>query len=52
MVIRQYPDDIKKMIDMYQPYAEYICDGELKEAPPEVIEAFNKVKKWIWEQGQ
>lgn len=27
-------------------------DGKLENAPKKVIEAFEKVKKWAWEQGQ
>ena len=30
---------------MYEPYADRIHDGKLENAPPKVIEAFEKVKK-------
>lgn len=52
MVIREYPEEIKKAMDAYEPYANRIKNGELTDAPPKVIEAFKKVKKWVWEQGQ
>ena len=52
MVIRQYPEDIKEMMDIYQQYIDRIHDGKLKDVPLEALEAFNKVKEWAWEQGQ
>ncbi len=52
MVIREYPEEIKKMMEVYEPYANRIDDGVLEDAPPKAIEAFEKVKKWAWEQGQ
>ena len=38
MVIREYPEEIRKLMEVYEP--------------TKVIEAFEKVKKWAWEQGQ
>lgn len=52
MVIREYPEEIKKAMEKYKPYRNRIKDGVLKDAPPDVIEAFNLVKKWAWEIGQ
>ncbi len=52
MVLRVYPEEIKKLMEMYEPYADRIHDGKLENAPPKVIEAFEKVKKWAWKQGQ
>lgn len=52
MVIREYPEEIKKLMAIYEPYSNRIKDGVLKDAPPEAIEALEKVKKWIWEEGQ
>lgn len=49
MVIREYPDDIKKLMDIYKPY---IVGCHLENAPQEAVDAFEKVKKWSWEQGQ
>ena len=51
MVLREYPEEIKKLMEMYEPYADRIHDGKLENAPPKVIEAFEKVKKWAWKQG-
>ncbi len=52
MVIRAYPEEIKKLMEIYEPYVDRIHDGKLENAPEKVIEAFEKVKKWAWEQGQ
>ncbi len=52
MVVRQYPEKIERLFKICEPYEDRIEDGELKDAPPEVIEAFEKTKKWAWEQEQ
>lgn len=52
MVIREYPEEIKKAMAIYEPYANRIEDGKLTNAPQKAIDAFEKVKKWSWEQGQ
>ena len=52
MVIRAYPKEIEELMKIYEPYANRIHDGKLENAPKKVIEAFEKVKKWSWEQGQ
>ncbi len=52
MVIREYPEEIKKMMEIYKPYANRINDGKLENAPQKAIEAFEKVKEWAWNQGQ
>ena len=52
MVIRAYPKEIEELMKIYEPYANRIHDGKLENAPKKVIEAFEKVKKWAWEQGQ
>lgn len=49
LVIREYPKEIKELMDIYDPY---VVDCELKDAPPEAVEAFEKVKEWSWEQWQ
>lgn len=51
-MIVDYPDEIKKLMKKYEPYADKIKDGELKDAPQEAIDAFYKCKKWAWEQEQ
>lgn len=51
-MIVDYPDEIKKLMKKYEPYADKIKDGELKDAPQEAIDAFYKCKEWAWEQGQ
>ncbi len=45
MVIREYPEEIRKLMEVYEPYANRIYDGKLENAPTKVIEAFEKVKK-------
>ena len=52
MVIREYPKEIKELMKIYEPYAHRIHDGKLENAPRNPIEAFEKVKKWSWEQGK
>lgn len=52
MVLRDYPEDIKELLKICEPYEDKVENGELKNAPLEVIEAFEKTKKWAWEQEQ
>ena len=52
MVIREYPKEIKELMKIYEQYVNRIHDGKLENAPQKAIEAFEKVKKWSWEQGQ
>lgn len=51
MVISCYPEEIQKAIDIYHPYLKS-HNGSLEGAPKEVVEAFEKAKKWAWEQWQ
>ena len=51
-MIIDYPEEIKKAMEIYEPYRLNIKDGELKDAPQEAIDAFYKCKKWAWEQEQ
>ena len=48
----KYPEEIQKRIDIYDPYGSQIANGELDKLPQEVIDAYNKAKKWFWEQEQ
>ena len=48
----KYPEEIQKCLDIYEPYAIQIYEGKLEGVPQEAIEAFEKFKKWAWEQGQ
>ena len=50
--IIKYPEEIKKCMDIYEPYSIQIYQGKLEGVPQEAIDAYNKVKKWAWEQGQ
>jgi hypothetical protein len=45
-----YPKEIKKLMDIYEPYMEG-CHL-VEDAPQEAVEALEKVKKWAFEQGQ
>lgn len=47
MVFREYPDEIKKLIAAYEPY---MVGCHLENAPPEAVEALEKVKKWFDDQ--
>ncbi|WP_182436961.1 hypothetical protein [Clostridium sp. OF09-36] len=49
MVINEYPEEIKKLMSIYEPY---MVGCHLEDAPPEAVEALEKVKEWSWEQGQ
>lgn len=51
-MIREYPKEIQKCLEICEPYRWNIKDGEMLNAPQKVIDAFNKFKKWAWEQGQ
>ena len=48
----QYPEEIEKLFKICEPYEDKIENGELKDVPQEIIEAFEKTKEWAWEQGQ
>ncbi len=48
-MVRSFPDEIEKMIETFEPF----MDGDqLNNPTPEAEEAYEKVKKWAWEQGQ
>ena len=48
-MVRSFPDEIEKLIKVFGPF----MDGDqLKNPTPEAEEAYEKVKKWAWEQGQ
>ena len=48
----KYPEEIQKCIDIYDPYDIQIYEGKLEGVPQEGIDAYNKAKKWFWEQKQ
>ena len=50
--IIKYPEEIQKCLDIYEPYAIRIYEGKLEGVPQEAIDAYNKAKKWFWEQKQ
>ncbi len=52
MVIRQYPEEIEKLFEICKPYEDRLYEGDTEGVPQEAIEAFEKTKKWAWEQGQ
>lgn len=49
MVIREYPEEIKELIKIFEPY---MVGCHFENAPKEAIEAAEKFKKWAWKQGQ
>ncbi len=49
-MFRAFPEEIQKLMDICAPYEDKIKDGKMTDAPPEVIEAFEKTKKWAWEE--
>ena len=52
MALRHYPKEIEELMKIWEPYEDKVKDGVMRDAPKEAIEAFNKCKKWAWEQGQ
>lgn len=52
MVIREYPEDIKRAMEKCEPYIDKIYNGDLKDVPPDAIEAYELTKKWVWEMDQ
>ena len=52
MALRHYPKEIEELLKIWEPYKDKVKDGIMKDAPKEAIEAFEKFKKWAWEQGQ
>ena len=52
MVLIDYPEEIKKMLAICKPYENKVKDGILKDAPQNVIDAFNKTKEWAWSLEQ
>lgn len=51
MGISHFPKEILDAIDIYEPYLDS-HNGSIEGAPKEVVEAYEKSKKWAWEQGQ
>ena len=52
MVIREYPEEIEKCFEIFEPYSIQLSQGKLEDVPQVAIDAYNKAKKWAWEQGQ
>ena len=52
MKLIEYPEELEKLMKMYEPYADGINDGKMEKVPKEVAEACEKVKAWAWEQEQ
>lgn len=51
MGISHFPKEILDAIAIYEPYLK-AHNGSIEGAPKEVVEAFEKSKKWAWEQWQ
>lgn len=51
MVILDYPAEIKEAIKIYEPYLD-AHNESIENAPPEVVSAYEKCRKWAWEQDQ
>lgn len=52
MVLRDYPQEIKRLMAAYKPYELDLFHGNTTNVPAEAVDAFEKVKQWAWEQGQ
>ncbi len=46
------PEEIKVLESLWWPYRFQIHDNRLEGVPTEAIEAYEKCRKWAWEQGQ
>ena len=42
MKLIKYPDEIEKLMKVYEPYVNHIHDGKIENVPEEVSEAFEK----------
>mgnify|MGYP007006459735 CR=1 FL=1 len=43
---------LKNVLKLFEPYSIQLSQGKLEDVPQEAIDAYNKAKKWAWEQGQ
>lgn len=46
------PEEIKKLAEIWEPYARELVEGKLDNVPEEAIEAYQKDQEWAWTQGQ
>ena len=51
-IVHGRKERIDKLFDIFNPYYEQIAKGNLENVPKEAIDAYEKAKKWAWEQGQ
>lgn len=42
----------KEIEDLFALFEQYVVEDHLENAPQEAIEAYEKAKKWAFEQGQ
>lgn len=52
MCILEYPPEIQKLVDVFNPYRKDILSGNFSAIPTEVLAAYNKFRSWAWEQDQ
>ena len=52
MVFKEYPKDIKGLMDVWTPYGPQIFEGVVENVPVEALDAYKKCQTWFLEQGQ
>lgn len=48
----EYPKEIQKLINTFDPYRKDILANNFSSVPDEAMTAYNEFKKWAWEQEQ
>ena len=46
------PEEIKALERIWDPYRIQIIEKKLSKVPKEALDAYEKCKKWAWEQDQ
>ena len=46
------PEEIKALERIWDPYRIQIIEKKFSEVPKEALEAYEKCRKWAWEQDQ
>ena len=51
-MISRYPEEIEKLVKIFDPYGKKLYEGKTENVLQEAIDAYKKVRKWAWEQGR
>lgn len=52
MCTLDYPPEIQKLVDAFDPYRKEILSKNYSGIPDDALKAYNKFKSWAWEQDQ